>query len=71
MVLDTCNNCKKVFNRKCNYKDHTDNKKKPCKAKIIIIDENPPNLAKNEILIFKNPPENAEKIEVIEKDHLD
>ncbi len=31
MVIYTCPTCFKEFNRKCNFIDHTENKKKPCK----------------------------------------
>jgi hypothetical protein len=31
MVIYTCPKCSKEFNRKCNFMDHIENKKKPCK----------------------------------------
>jgi len=33
MVIYTCLNCNKQFNRKCNFIAHTETKKKPCKQK--------------------------------------
>ncbi len=32
MVIYTCPTCNKEFNRKCNFIDHTENKKKPCQS---------------------------------------
>ncbi len=34
MVLYTCENCQKQFNKKCNYIDHVEKKKKPCQPNI-------------------------------------
>jgi hypothetical protein len=42
MVLYTCKICLKEFNRKCNYINHTENKKIPCKP----LNQNEPSLAK-------------------------
>ena len=51
MVLYTCDNCKKVFNKKSNYLNHIEKKKNPCKANNIIIIDNPS-------IIHNNTPKN-------------
>ena len=59
MVKYICNICKKDFNQKCHYVNHTEKKKYPCKPNnIIIIDKslNMPKYAENNILNTENIP---------------
>jgi hypothetical protein len=55
MVIYTCPNCLKKFNRKSNYDYHIENKKKPCRANIPKYSE-----------IFPNIPKYSENSEVLD-----
>ena len=64
MVLYICEICKKNFNKKSNYVNHVENKKKPCGPKIIIIDNTtkiPQNII-NDIVIEQKIPQNTTNI---------
>ncbi len=63
MVNYTCLKCGKEFNRKCNFIDHTEKKKNPCKPKINI----------NELLLPQKPQINLDlqtnnKTEILNKE---
>ncbi len=70
MVIYTCPTCNKEFNRKCNFIDHTENKKKPCKPKNPKYSEIFPTIPKHS----KNPNSNEDseiKESFINKDNKD
>ncbi len=54
MVLYTCEICLKQFNKKSNFIDHTENKKKPCKPNPPILHQEPPILHQNTPVIQEN-----------------
>ncbi len=58
MVIYKCPTCLKQFNRKCNFIDHTENKKKPCKQNTIeppILHQGPPETHQITPKIHQNP----------------
>jgi len=61
MVNYICPKCNKDFNKKSNYLEHTENKKKPCDRSDFLV---PPNSA-------KAPPESAKKIQKPLEDALE
>ncbi len=69
MVIYVCPTCNKSFNRKCNFIDHTINKKKPCVPLNYILNEykiNDQNAFQNipkKSEIFQNIPKNSVKTE--------
>ena len=67
MVLYTCKICLKEFNRKCNYINHTENKKTPCKPILQIPPTNPQNTPKNP----QNPPAILQNTKEFPKDSVE
>jgi len=67
MVLYTCKICLKEFNRKCNYINHTENKKTPCKPILQIPPTNPQNTPKNP----QNPPTILQNTKEFPKDSVE
>jgi hypothetical protein len=69
MTIYKCPNCKKEFNRKCNFDYHKDNKKRPCSALYCIDNLNDENLnlnldmsvSDNEIIINDKESTDSEK----------
>ncbi len=69
MVNYTCLNCGKEFNRKCNFIDHTEKKKNPCKPKVIVTEtvlpqKTPASLDSND----ENKSNNADKIQILNEE---
>jgi DNA-directed RNA polymerase subunit RPC12/RpoP len=46
MVVYICKNCKKEFNKKSNYLNHIENKKKPCEQIKLKMHQNAPKCTK-------------------------
>ncbi len=60
MVIYTCEICLKQFNRKCNFIDHIENKKKPSKP-INQIEPKSTKLNQNQTKMNQNEPENLQE----------
>ncbi len=64
MVIYTCPTCNKEFNKKSNFIEHTQHKKKPCQA----IAPKAPEMLQDAPISSKNPPDREEIIDEILED---
>ena len=64
MVNYFCPTCNKEFNKKSNYINHVENKKKPCNQNELIMHQNAPKCTKNAPKCTKNAPKNTQNTQM-------
>jgi hypothetical protein len=62
MVVYICKNCKKEFNKKSNYINHIENKKKPCLRQTFIVHQKTPKCTEKTPKCTEKTPKCTEKI---------